>query len=203
MRPLPPWPAFAVACLLAAGPAQASDPLEGLNRRIHGFNQALRAQVLDPAVAAYVARTSPGFRAGVANAFANLREPITAASLVLAGEFDQSLNAAARFGINTSLGLGGVRDAATALGYPRRDFAPADAACAWGVPRGPFVMLPLLGPSTLRDAGALLATGVTLSAALGTQVVLPWRGGDVFVTYAEAAPDLARTDAEALDSYAL
>jgi phospholipid-binding lipoprotein MlaA len=205
MPTLPPWCALAAAgLLLAAAPAQAApDPLEGLNRRIHGLNLMLRDQVLDPVVAAYVTHVSPGFRAGVANAFANLREPVTAASGLLVGELDLALNAAARFGINSSLGLGGVRDAATDLGYPRQDFAPADAVCRWGVPRGPFVMLPLLGPSTLRDAGALVATGVTLSAALGPPIALSWRGGDALVAYADTAAELARTDAQALDSYAL
>jgi phospholipid-binding lipoprotein MlaA len=194
----------AAGALLSATPALAApDPLEGLNRRVHGFNLVLRDRVLNPVVAAYVAHATPGFRTGIANAFANLREPVTAASGLLAGEFELALNAAARFGINSSLGIGGVRDAAAGLGYPRRDFLPADAVCRWGVPRGPFVMLPLIGPSTLRDAGALVASGLALSAVLGPEVTLSWRGGDALVAYAGAAAELARTDAQALDSYAL
>lgn len=205
MRHLTFRPAFAAAgLLLAAPPALAApDPLEGFNRRVHGFNLALRDRVLDPVVAAYVAHASPGFRAGLANAFANLREPVTAASGLLAGEFDLALNAAARFGINSSLGLGGVRDAAADRGFPRQDFTPADAVCRWGVPRGPFLMLPLIGPSTLRDAGALVGTGLALSATLGPELALSWRGGDALVAYAGIAEDLARTDARSLDSYAV
>ncbi|MGG5885949.1 MlaA family lipoprotein [Falsiroseomonas sp. HC035] len=205
MRHLTPWPALATAGLLLSAPPAlaASDPLEGFNRRIHDFNLMLRERVLDPAVAAYVAHASPAFRAGVANAFANLREPVTAASGLLAGQFDVALNAAARFGINTSLGLGGVHDAAADRGYPRQDFTPADAVCRWGVPGGPFLMLPLLGPSTLRDAGALVGTGLALSATLGPEIALSWRGSDALVAYAGIAEDLARTDAQALDSYAI
>jgi phospholipid-binding lipoprotein MlaA len=193
-----------LAALLAAAPAQAApDPLEGVNRRIHAFNQLVRAHVLGPAAETYVAATSPGFRAGLGNALANLGEPISALSSVAAGEFERAANAAMRFGINTTLGLGGVRDAAAGMGFPRQPFAPADAACSWGVPSGPYLVLPLLGPSTLRDAAAAMATGAALSQAIGPEALLGWQSGEMFVGYAAIHAELQRIEATALDAYAV
>ncbi len=189
---------------LATGPVQAaSDPLEGLNRRIHGFNRLVQAHLLDPVVEAYVSHTPAPVRAGIANAFANLREPVTALSGLAAGDFDLAWHATARFGINSSLGLAGVRDSAAEWGWPRRVAEPGDAVCAWGVPSGPYVVLPILGPSTLRDAGALLAASAGLAQALGPEVFIPWRSGDLLVGYSEISGELGRIEAEALDAYAV
>ncbi|MDO9500381.1 VacJ family lipoprotein [Falsiroseomonas sp.] len=194
----------ALLLVLAAAPASAaSDPLEGLNRRIHGFNRLVQAHLLDPVVEAYVTHAPAPVRTGIANAFANLREPITVLSGLVAGDFGLAWHATARFGINSSLGLAGVRDSAAEWGWPRRVAQPGDAICAWGVPSGPYVVLPILGPSTLRDAGALLATSAGLAQALGPQVFLPLRGGDLMVAYSEISTELGRIEAEALDAYAV
>jgi phospholipid-binding lipoprotein MlaA len=84
-----------------------------------------------------------------------------------------------------------------------RPFAPADALCAWGVPRGPFLVLPLLGPSTLRDAGAAAAAGAALSQAIGPDAWLAWSAGDALHAYAELHPELERIEAQSLDPYAV
>lgn len=189
---------------LGTAPARAApDPLEPVNRRIHALNRLLQAHVLGPVAEAYVDYTPPGIRAGVANAFANLGEPITAISAMAAGDLPRAANAALRFGINTTLGLGGVSDAAAPLGFARRPMAPADVLCGWGVGSGPYLVLPLIGPSTLRDAGAMVATGAALSQAVGPEIVLGWRAGDLFTTYAGFHAELQQVDAQALDSYAL
>ncbi len=197
--------ACAVAALvLTAAPARAErDPFEEVNRRIHAFNQEARAQVLGPLAEAYTARVPPDVQRGIARAFANLGEPVTALSGLAAGDLEVAARAATRFGINATLGLGGVRDPAAAMGWPARPFSVADAVCAWGVPSGPFLMLPLLGPSTLRDASAMAASGIALSQALGPEVVLAWRGGDAFVGYAGMHRDLAAQEERALDAYAV
>jgi phospholipid-binding lipoprotein MlaA len=196
--------AILLMALAVAMPARAApDPLEGVNRRIHAFNQVFQARVLGPAVETYVAATSPGFRSGLSNALANLGEPVSALSSVAAGDLARAANAALRFGINTTLGLGGVHDAAATLGFPRQPFAPADAACSWGVPSGPYLVLPVLGPSTLRDATAMVATSAALSQAVGAEAFLGWRSGELFVGYAAIHEALQRIDATALDSYAV
>jgi phospholipid-binding lipoprotein MlaA len=150
-----------------------------------------------------MAATSPGFRAGVSNVLGNLGEPVSAVSSVAAGDLGRAANAALRFGINTTLGAAGIHDAATPLGFPRRPLPPADAVCRWGVPRGPFLVLPLLGPSTLRDAGTVALTGAALSQLVGAEAFLGWRATDLFTGYAPLHHELRRTDAEALDSYAI
>ncbi len=199
----------ACAALLLAAVGQsapawaANDPLEGVNRRIHAFNQVTRARVLGPLAEFYVSNVPAEVRHGLGNALANLNEPVTALSGLAAGELGLAANAAARFGINSTLGLAGVRDRAAEMGYPRRTFGLADAACRWGMPSGPYLVLPLLGPSTLRDAGALAATSAALSQALGSDVYLTWRTGEAFVGYAELHPELERTDALSLDPYAV
>jgi phospholipid-binding lipoprotein MlaA len=197
-------PLIALAVGLAAPAAQAApDPLEPVNRRIHAMNQLLQTHVLGPAAEAYVAYTPPGVRQGVSNVFANLGEPITAVSALVAGDLPRAGNAALRFGINTTIGLGGATDAATPLGFARRPMAPADAVCSWGVASGPYMVLPLLGPSTLRDASAMVATGTALSTAVGPELFLGWRAGDLFTTYAAFHAELQQIDAQAIDSYAL
>lgn len=195
---------LAVISLILAAPAQAApDPLEPVNRRIHALNRVLQTYVLGPVAETYVAHTPPGVREGVANALANLGEPITAVSSIVAGDLPRAGNAALRFGINTTLGLGGVADAAASLGFPRRPMATADAVCSWGVPSGPYLVLPLIGPSTLRDAGAMVATSAALSQLVGHEAFLGWRGSDLFTTYAAFHAELMQVDAQALDSYAV
>jgi phospholipid-binding lipoprotein MlaA len=198
----------ACAVLLAAAvpPATASatdDPFEAANRRVHAFNQGVRSRVLGPLAEFYLSTVPAGVRRGIGNALANLNEPVAALSGLAAGELGLAANAAARFGINSTLGLAGVRDRAAEMGYPRRPFGLADAACRWGVPSGPFLVLPLLGPSTLRDTAARAATGVALSQALGSDVYLAWSSGDAFVGYAQLHPEIDRIDAQSLDPYAV
>jgi len=190
--------------LLAATPARAAeDPLEAVNRQTHRLNQAAQAHLLGPLAEAWHAATTPRVRRGVGNVFATLAEPVTALSSLAAGDPDLAWNATARFGINATLGWAGLRDAAAGRGYPRRAVTLADALCAWGVPSGPYLVLPLLGPSTLRDAGAMLATSAALSQALGADALLAWSTGEALVTYTEAHPALARVAADSLDPYAV
>jgi phospholipid-binding lipoprotein MlaA len=197
---------FCAALLAVAQPMTAraaADPFEAVNRRIHAFNQNVRSRVLGPLAELYLAHTSATFRHGVVNVLANLSEPITAVSSLAAGDLRLATNAAARFGINSTLGLAGVRDPAAAMGYPHRSFGVADAVCRWGVPSGPFLVLPLLGPSTLRDAGALAASSAALAQAMGSDVYLTWSGTDVFVGYTQVHRELERIEAQSLDAYAV
>ena len=179
------------------------DPFEAVNRRIFGFNRVVQVSVLGPLAERYLSATSPQIRRSVVNVLANLREPITAVSSLTAGNFDLAANAAARFAINSTVGLAGIKDRATKMGYPRHAFSLADAACSWGVHSGPFIMLPLLGPSTVRDAGALAAQSAALDQTLGADAYLAWSGSDFFVDYAQLHRDLKRVDAASLDPYAV
>lgn len=196
----------ALLLVLMAVPARADappDPFEEVNRQVHGFNGFLRRTVLGPAAALYVDHTPQPVRAGVARALANLGEPLTAMNALLAGEVDVAINAVTRFGINLTLGFGGVRDAAAERGHAPHPFSLGDAACRWGVPSGPYLVLPVLGPSSLRDATAQLATGLVLSQAVGSETVTAWASGVGFTDYAEARRDIEQAETFSLDPYAL
>lgn len=189
--------------LLTAGPAlAANDPFEGANRRVHALNLALHSHVFSPLATLYRTHTPHAVRQGVTHAVANLAEPITAVSATLAGEFAQAGNAAACFAINSTLGIGGTRDAAAALGYPRAAMGLGDALCRWGVPSGPFLMLPIFGPSTLRDAAALAATSTALAHTVGSDALLAWSVTEHFNAYAKQHPMILRISTESLDPYA-
>jgi phospholipid-binding lipoprotein MlaA len=196
----------ALLLVLMAVPARADappDPFEAVNRRVHDFNGFLRRTVLGPAAALYVDYTPQPVRAGLARALVNLGEPLTAVNALLAGEVDIAANAVTRFGINLTLGYGGVRDVEAERGHAPRPFSLGDAACRWGVPSGPYLVLPVLGPSSLRDATAQLATGLALSQAVGSETVTAWASGLGFTDFAEARRDIDQAEAFSLDPYAL
>ncbi|WP_137177471.1 MlaA family lipoprotein [Roseomonas sp. AR75] len=191
------------ALLLPAAAQAAPDPWEGVNRRVHAFNDLAQTYALAPAAAFWRAQVPSDTREGIGRVVANLGEPVTALSAVAAGDFSRAWNATARFGINATLGWGGWREAAAPRGFERRAMAPGDAACAWGVPSGPYLVLPLLGPSTLRDATAGLAANAALAQGLGAGPVAGWQASDGFLAYERAEGELARVAAQSLDPYAV
>ncbi|WP_237217520.1 MlaA family lipoprotein, partial [Falsiroseomonas oryziterrae] len=87
--------------------------------------------------------------------------------------------------------------------YARRMVTPGDAACAWGVPSGPYLVLPLLGPTSLRDATAALGLSAAMAAGLGAAPVGAWQGGDAFLAYDRLHDALQRVEATSLDAYAV
>ena len=193
---------LAALLVLTASPALASDPLEAVNRQVHGFNVLAQRHVLGPVAAAYRAWTPAAVRAAMADVVANLGEPVTAVSALLAGDVDVATTAAVRFGINSTMGMGGVRDVAAERGYARQRMGVGDALCRWGVPSGPYLVLPLLGPSSLRDAGGMAVASLALSQAVGGDALLAVGAGVSAVEYAAVEPQLRRIEATALDSYA-
>lgn len=195
--------ALAVLAALLPAPALAMwDPLEPVNRAVHGFNAEVRSWVLDPALAAWRAHVPDDVREGLGQAVANLGEPVSAASALAAGEWGIARNAATRFGINTTLGWAGWRDAAAERGFGRHPMTPGESLCAWGLPSGPYLVLPLLGPSTLRDAGATAALGVAVSVGIGAAPVAAQQGAAALLGYDSARESLVRLEAQSLDAYA-
>ncbi|WP_431282818.1 MlaA family lipoprotein [Humitalea sp. 24SJ18S-53] len=193
--------------LLFAGQAApawaADDPFEDTNRWIHGFNRAVQTMVLNPLVEAYHAVAPERLRLGIGNAMTNLAEPMTAVTGLFAGRFELAANAVTRFGINSTIGIVGIHDRASEMGYPRQRFTAADTLCSWGVPSGPFLVLPLLGPSSLRDAGARIGVALALSEVLGSEPVLAFAGSEAFVGYAQIHDEVRRVEADSLDPYAV
>lgn len=130
---------------------QAPDPLESLNRKIYSFNRVADKIILKPVSSAYDHALPKPAKLGVSNFFSNLREPLNALHNLLQGKGERALDSTYRFVVNSTMGLFGLIDVANRLGV---DSAPEDLGqtlAAWGVGTGPYLMLPLLGPTNLRD----------------------------------------------------
>jgi phospholipid-binding lipoprotein MlaA len=155
-----------LACLVLAGcasPGQRvkSDPLEPMNRGVFRFNDALDRAALKPTAKAYVKVTPGWFRTGVGNFFTNLAGPTTIVNQVLQGKLVAAGQDTLRLLINTTLGWGGVLDVASGARLPQHEEDSGQTLGRWGVPPGPYLVLPLVGPATLRDAPARIADEFT------------------------------------------
>lgn len=147
---------LALAAGCATGPnANPADPLEPFNRGVYRFNDAVDTAVLVPVATAYNRVLPSPVRTGVHNFFSNLTEVWSFVNSVLQLRAQDSAETFMRFNVNTLFGLGGILDVATDLGIDRHQEDFGQTLGYWGVGSGPFVMLPLLGPSTLRDTAAL------------------------------------------------
>lgn len=141
----------------ASTPDEANDPFEPVNRAMLGVNVAADRAVVGPAARAYGEYT-PGFvRSGIGNVLRNLREPVVFANLMLQGQPGPAFDSAFRFAANTTVGLGGLFDVAEREGVTRHEADFGETLAVWGVGEGPYVMLPFLGPSTVRDTGGRIA----------------------------------------------
>jgi phospholipid-binding lipoprotein MlaA len=151
--------AFALAALLtgcAAGPnTNPRDPLEPFNRGVYKFNDAVDTAVLKPVATAYVNVTPVVVRTGVSNFFSNLSEPWSFVNNVLQGKGSQAGDNFGRFVLNTVFGVLGLADPASDAGIERHREDFGQTLGRWGVPSGPYLVLPLLGSSTVRDTAAL------------------------------------------------
>lgn len=135
----------------------AADPLEAINRVTYRFNDTLDHWVLRPVAKSYQAVTPRPLRKGVTNFFDNLLTPIDIFNNLLQAKFTAALSDTGRLLLNSTLGIGGIFDPATDAGLAKHDEDFGQTLAVWGVPPGAYLVLPLLGPSTLRDAPALYA----------------------------------------------
>jgi phospholipid-binding lipoprotein MlaA len=137
--------------------AATRDPFEPFNRAMFSFNEVVDRYALEPVAKGYRAVTPKKFREGVGNVLHNLRAPVTFANDVLQAEPTRAGTTFARFGINTTLGVVGVFDVASTFGLQKHSEDFGQTLGVWGVPSGPYLVLPILGPSTVRDtSGALV-----------------------------------------------
>jgi phospholipid-binding lipoprotein MlaA len=149
-----------VGCaLLAAGCATGGgdprDPLEGLNRGVLAFNDALDENALQPAARLYRNVTPSGLRDGVRNFFNNLDDLYIGVNNLLQGKVEQAVGDLMRVAVNTTLGFFGAIDWASDMGLEKHNEDFGQTLGRWGAGDGMYLVLPLLGPSTLRDAAAL------------------------------------------------
>ena len=154
---------LALFALLASGcatvPPNAGqdprDPLESFNRQVFGFNEGLDKVVLKPLAQVYDKVLPDPVKECFSNAFSNLREPSNALNNLLQGKGSEGVSDVCRFAVNTTVGVLGCFDVASKMGLEkhREDFGQTLAV--WGVGNGPYLVLPLFGPSTFRDTAGI------------------------------------------------
>ncbi|MES2741561.1 MAG: VacJ family lipoprotein [Pseudomonadota bacterium] len=159
----PSWRHIGLALAMAAalsgcastGPANPRDPLEGFNRAVFKFNDTLDQVALKPVATAY-RNVLPSFvQTGISNFFGNLSDVWSAANNLLQGKGEAGMSDVTRVGLNSTFGLLGLLDIASEAGLQKHNEDFGQTLGYWGVRSGPYLMLPVLGPSTLRDTAAL------------------------------------------------
>ena len=133
----------------------AADPWEPVNRRIDAVNRGLDNVTLKPVARGYRKYLPAFVRRGATNFFSNLRTPLTIINEILQGKGRAAFSDTGRLLLNSTVGIGGLFDPATSAGLEKHKEDFGQTLATWGVPSGPFVMIPLLGPRTLRDALAI------------------------------------------------
>ena len=131
---------------------QTNDPLEPTNRVFYAINNGLDTVILRPAALAYRYVVPGAVREGVHNVLANIGLPVQLANDIMEGKPHRAGDTTMRILINTTAGVAGIFDVATKWGYPDHDADFGMTMALWGVPEGPFLFLPVLGPSDPRDA---------------------------------------------------
>jgi phospholipid-binding lipoprotein MlaA len=201
-----PAPAGGAAAAVETAPA-AGDPWEGFNRKIFGLNDAVDDAFFKPGAKAYRATTPKAGRRGLRRFLANLGSPSTFINDILQGEFGRAGKTLSRFAINSTIGAGGFADPAGQMGIEghKEDFGQTLAV--WGVDSGPYLVLPLFGPSSPRDAfGAVVGLGLQPLTYIRTPPAnyarLSLAGANLLSARENALDPLAEIEANSLDYYA-
>lgn len=183
--------------------APSKDPWERFNRAVFVFNGALDHFIIKPVAEGYEAVVPKPIRSGVGNALGNVSDAWSAVNLALQGKGTRAAEMTMRVGINTVLGLGGLMDVATEAGLERQSEDFGQTLAAWGVPSGPYVVLPFFGPSTLRDTAAFPLDQAYSSAVFPSREPQRWGWLGLRLTDArtDALPFTRMLDTVALDKY--
>ena len=146
---------FASGCASTNGPADAKDPLESYNRAVYKFNQHFDDAVAKPVAKTYKKITPAWVNTGITNFFSNLGDVVIMVNDLLQFKLLQTASDTARLFFNTTIGVFGFVDVATHLDLPKHNEDFGQTLGYWGVPPGPYFVLPFLGPSTIRDTVGL------------------------------------------------
>jgi len=163
--------AAALTCALGAGCASAPskvDPLEPMNRALYSVHDALDTALAKPVAEGYEAIVPKFVRTAFSNVFYNIDDLFSAVNGLLQGKLDKAGNDLGRVMTNTLFGLGGLIDVATDAGIERGNEDFGQTFAVWGFPQGPYLFIPLFGPTTVRDG-----TGVLVRIAVGPVGYIP------------------------------
>lgn len=158
---------------------EINDPLEPMNRVIFQFNRGLDTLILKPFAIMYSVFLPPPFQTGIHNFLNNLQTPVILANDLLQTNMNNSGVTLTRFLINTTIGVGGLGDPATELGWQRHENDFGKTLAVWGAGEGPYLMLPVVGPSNPRDATGRVVDGFILDpfgllGAIGNDALFPY-----------------------------
>jgi phospholipid-binding lipoprotein MlaA len=156
--------------------ADPNDPYEATNRQIFAFNQKMDKYVALPVAKAYVDVVPELARDGVHNFLENLEVPITFGNDVLQGAADHAADSLGRFVINSTIGVGGLIDVAQKIGAREHNADFGETLGVWGVGPGPYLVLPVLGPSDPRDA-----FGYGVDIAMDPLTWISWRSSTYYM----------------------
>jgi phospholipid-binding lipoprotein MlaA len=203
LRPTSPIPAYGAAPETVNQSAQEYDPWQGFNRKIFWFNDHVDNYVLVPVATGWHTVAPQPVQNGLKNFFGNLRFPVNLVNNLLQGKPIAGAKSVGRFTVNTLLGAGGFLDPASEIGLGPQEEDFGQTLGVWGVPPGPYLVLPLLGPSDLRDAPAL---AVDSAAAITPFFIDAWilvgaRVADVINTRAQFLKAVEDAKAASLDYY--
>lgn len=179
------------------------DPWEAWNRKVYAFNDAIDTAILKPVAQTYEAVVPSPVRTGVSNVLGNIRDVWSTANQFLQGKVQYGFEMGMRVVTNTVFGLGGLLDPATEMGLTKRPEDFGQTLGHWGVGRGPYLVLPIVGPSTVRDAAGFL-----LDRTFSPSSLPPTAGGQYGVVAVELVdtrvkllPATKLLDQVALDKY--
>ncbi len=155
------------------------DPLEGINRAIFGFNNVADRVVLEPVAKGYKKLPSP-IQTGVSNFINNLKLPLAAFNQLLQGQGKNAAESTGRFLVNSTIGIFGLVDVADNIGLEQKEEDFGQTLAKWGVGDGFYIVLPLFGPSNLRDTTGMIMTMMTdpinaFAASQGEAWAIPMR----------------------------
>jgi phospholipid-binding lipoprotein MlaA len=153
---------FFFLILLSASIAEANDPFEDINRKVWAFNEFLDNNLAKPTAEIYTSLAPNFVEVGMSNFFRNINELDNTANQLLQGHPVLALNDFTRFLINSTIGIGGFIDVGSKIGLERHDEDFGQTLGAWGVSTGPFLMVPIYGPTTPRGLA-----GKSVSSVLG------------------------------------
>jgi len=136
------------------------DPFEPVNRAIFSFNNIADRVVLEPVAKGYKKLPSP-IQSGISNFLSNLRAPLVVVNQLLQGQGENAIQSSGRFIINSTVGLLGIFDVAEKIGIEEKEEDFGQTLATWGVGDGFYIVLPLFGPSNMRDTSGMLITMVT------------------------------------------
>lgn len=174
--------------------APEGDPWQGFNRSMFALHESVDQAVLEPVARGYRAATPSPVRQGVRNFLRNLRGPVIFANDVLQAEGERGVTTAARFVVNSTIGVVGIFDPASSMGLEYHDEDFGQTLAVWGVDEGPYLFIPLMGPSNVRDTtGRVIDTIFDPLSYMRGDDATAWRAGRGLVTGVSVREQLLET----------